>query len=88
MNEIEGMKQTPTLNFGLKDTTQVSCESCQCSVFQNGVMFRRVSKLIAGTDKDALVPINVPYCVNCHEPIQDLLPSELKPSSAGLDFVV
>lgn len=82
MNRIEGMEQTPTLNFGLKDTTQVTCNSCKGSVFQHGVMFRRVSKLIAGTDKDALVPINIPYCVNCNEPVEDLLPSELK-SSGG-----
>jgi len=80
MNTIEGMEQTPTLNFGLQDTTAVKCSDCNGSVFQNGVIFRRVSKIVAGTDKDALVPINVPYCINCEAPLQDLLPAELRTS--------
>lgn len=77
-NKIEGMNQTPTLNFGLKDTTPVECPECKCVVFQNGVIFRKISKILAGTDKDALVPITIPYCVNCQEPLSELLPSELK----------
>lgn len=78
MNTIEGMNQTPTTNFGLKDTTEVKCESCDNIIFQNGIIFRKVSKLMAGTDKDALVPINIPYCTKCGETLQELLPSELK----------
>jgi hypothetical protein len=77
-NKIEGMDQVPKLNFGLKDTTSVECTECKCNVFQNGVIFRKVSKILAGTDKDALVPITIPYCVNCLEPLNELLPSELK----------
>lgn len=79
MNRIEGMNlPQPKQNFGIKDTTSVECPECKNSVFQNGVIFRKVSKILAGTDKDALIPINVPYCVNCMEPLQELLPSELK----------
>lgn len=78
MNTIDGINQTPTLNFGLKDTQQVKCEECDGKMFQNGVIFRKVSKLIAGTDKDALVPINVPYCVSCNTPLSEILPPEIK----------
>ena len=77
-NKIDGMNQTPTLNFGLKDTKPVQCAECKSEVFQNGVIFRKVSKILAGTDKDALIPITVPYCVNCLEPLNELLPAELK----------
>lgn len=77
-NKIQGMDQTPTLNFGLRDTQQVSCEKCSSKVFQNGVIFRKVSKLVAGTDKDALVPINIPYCVNCKAPLSEIIPPEIK----------
>ena len=77
-NRIDGMNQTPNVNFGLKDTQSVQCTECKGEVFQNGVIFRKVSKILAGTDKDALVPINIPYCVNCLEPLDDLLPSELR----------
>lgn len=79
MNRIEGMTiPSPKQNFGISDTTPVECPDCHCQVFQNGVIFRKVSKILAGTDKDALVPITVPYCVNCVEPLQELLPSELR----------
>lgn len=77
-NKINGMEQTPTLNFGLKDTQSVKCEKCESQIFQNGVIFRKVSKLIAGTDKDALVPINVPYCVQCNTPLLEIIPPEIR----------
>jgi hypothetical protein len=84
-NKIQGMNQTPNVNFGLKDTQSVQCPECQGVVFQNGVMFRKVSKILAGTDKDALVPINIPYCVNCLEPLNELLPPELKQAKFSLE---
>lgn len=78
MNRIDGLQQTPTLNFGLKDTQPVQCNECKGEVFQNGVVFRKVSKILAGTDKDALVPLTIPYCVNCMALLEDLLPAELR----------
>jgi len=83
-NKIDGMGQSPNVNFGLKDTQSVQCTECKGEVFQNGVIFRKVSKILAGTDKDALVPINIPYCVNCLEPLDDLLPSELRKQKFSL----
>ena len=32
--------------------------------------------------QDALIPITVPYCVNCMAPLDELLPSELKRKSS------
>ena len=78
-NIINGMNvPAPNVNFGLKDTQPVECTECKCVVFNNGVILRKISKILAGTDKDALIPINIPYCVNCLEPLEELLPSELK----------
>ena len=76
-NKFDGMQQ-PNVNFGLKDTQSVVCTECNGDIFQNGVMFRKVSKILAGTDKDALVPITIPYCVNCMAPLDELLPQDLK----------
>lgn len=84
-NKLDGMNQPPTLNFGIKDTTPVECTECKCTVFQNGVIFRKVSKILAGTDKDALVPIPVPYCVNCQEPLSELLPPEVRNSKITIE---
>jgi len=46
------MNQQP--NFGIEDTSAIECEKCNNNVFNNAFMFRRVSKILAGTDKDAL----------------------------------
>lgn len=77
MNRINQSEPPQTLPFGIKDTTSVVC-TCGNDVFINGNMFRRVSKILAGTAKDALVPIVVPICSKCQEPLQDLLPEELR----------
>ena len=51
-NKIEGMNMPPpTQNFTIKDTTSVECPECKNTVFQNGVIFRKVNKILAGTDK-------------------------------------
>lgn len=75
---IQGMHQRPSLNFNLSDTQPMHCENCNHGIFQQGIIFRKVSKLIAGTDKDALVPINVPYCVKCKTPVSELLPPDIR----------
>lgn len=77
MNRFEQPEPPQTLPFGIKDTTPVACE-CGNEVFVQGNMFRRVSRILTGTTKDALVPIAVPVCTKCQTPLQDLLPEELK----------
>lgn len=79
MNKFE--TQNPTLNFGIKDTQPVACTECKGQVFANGIILRKVSKILAGTDKDALIPVTIPYCVNCMQVLEDLLPAELKSDS-------
>jgi len=64
-NKLQGMNQTPNVNFGLKDTQPVQCTDCKGEVFQNGVIFRKVSKILAGTDKDALCIGTYQYTILC-----------------------
>ncbi len=75
--------QTPKLNFSIKDTQPVACHDCKGQVFANGIILRKVSKILAGTDKDALVPVTIPYCVNCLSVLEDLLPDELKSNNSN-----
>lgn len=77
------MNQQP--NFGIEDTTAIQCEKCNNNIFNNAFMFRRVSKILAGTDKDALVPIQVPVCSKCNYAIQELLPKELREKRITLE---
>ena len=77
--------QMPQQQVTLKDTSGIECSGCQSSIFQNGVILRRVSAILTGTGKDAIVPVQVPYCIQCKKPLEDLLPDELKSTS---DIVV
>jgi hypothetical protein len=43
-----------------------------------GYRFKKVSRLITGGAKDAIVPVELYLCTTCGKPLQDLLPEELK----------
>ncbi len=72
----------PQPNLSLSDTTEVSCDSpgCDSNIFVPSVMFRKVSPIITGTGKPAIVPIEVFTCIKCKSPLNDLLPEVLKKS--------
>lgn len=88
MNQINNTPNQQNLNFGIKDTSPVVCDKCDSKVFQNGIIFRKVSKFITGTDKDALVPINIPYCVKCNSPLEEMIPKELKEEFTGTNLTI
>lgn len=65
-------------NISLDKTTPISCNKCQHDVFVEGVMLRKVSKFLSGTDKDGLIPIPVFSCQKCHHINMEFLPSQLQ----------
>jgi hypothetical protein len=65
-------------NLDLSKSTELVCKSCGHNVFIPGAMFRKISKLISQTPKDAIIPIEVYLCGDCGEIQEDLLPDELK----------
>lgn len=62
LNEGNTPKQpAPTLSgLDLSNTTQVVDKDGNI-IFNQGVIFRKVSKFLAGTDEDGLIPIQVFY---------------------------
>ncbi len=52
--------EQPQLNIDLKNTTGIQ-NSEGGSVFQQGLILRKISKFIAGTPEDAILPIPVFY---------------------------
>ena len=52
--------QGAQMNIDLKDTTAIKTPDGK-QVFQQGVLLRKVSKFIAGTNEDAVMPIPVFY---------------------------
>lgn len=62
----------------LAKSTEMVCKECGHNVFIPGAMFRKISKLISQTPKDAIIPIEVYLCGECGTIQEDLLPDELK----------
>jgi hypothetical protein len=68
------------INFSLNDARDISCE-CGNGVFMPGYRFKKVSRLITGGAKDAIVPIELYLCTACGKPLQELLPEDMKDKS-------
>ncbi len=83
------MNNKMQMNISLKDTTKVSCESCGSEVFTEGLMLRKVSRFLAGTDKDGIVPIPVFYCAKCHHINSEFMPKDQEASepTGGMNVV-
>jgi hypothetical protein len=70
-------KQDLKLNIDLKNTQPVlSPEGNQ--VFSEGVILRKISRFVAGTDEDAVMPIPVFYDVQTGKVLIDTLPKDLR----------
>jgi DNA-directed RNA polymerase subunit RPC12/RpoP len=66
------------LNISLDKTAEIVCEECGHNVFQEGLMLRKASKFLAGTEKDALIPLPVFSCSKCGHVNDEFLPEPLK----------
>jgi len=69
--------EQPQLNIDLKNTTGTQ-NSEGGSVFQQGLILRKISKFIAGTPEDAIIPIPVFYDPHTFKIFAEALPKELR----------
>jgi len=53
-------------------------------IFAEGVILRKVSKFVAGTVEDAIIPIPVMYDVKTGKVLVELLPKELRDEYANI----
>ncbi len=72
------MEQQPKINVNVKDTTPIECDECKGQVFVEGLMLRKLSKFLAGTEQDAVIPIQVFACQKCGHVNNQFLPAEIK----------
>lgn len=71
------MENQPQLNINLTNTVGIK-NSEDGSVFQQGIILRKISKFIAGTPEDAIIPIPVFYDPISGDVLEDTLPKELR----------
>ena len=82
MAKIIGKGEQPKApNLDLSKSTEVKCQSCGDVVFVSATIFRKIPKVIAGTQKDPIIPIEVFCCASCGILIDELLPPELREDS-------
>tara|TARA_Y100000114_G_C11610896_1_gene255064 strand:- start:348 stop:599 length:252 start_codon:yes stop_codon:yes gene_type:complete len=75
MNNQVNNPQAPQID--LKNTTAVKTSKGK-SVFQQGVILRMVSKFVAGTEEDALLPIPVFYDPSTGKMLEGSVPKDLR----------
>ncbi len=72
---MEQQVQQPQIDL---NNTQGVKTSEGTSVFQQGVILRKVSKFVTGTNEDAMMPIPVFYEANTGKILTDSVPKELR----------
>lgn len=76
---MQQQQQQPQID--LKNTTEVKNFNGG-SIFQQGVILRKVSRFVAGTDEDALMPIPVFYDPETNKILTDSVPKDLREEMA------
>jgi hypothetical protein len=66
------------VNIDITKTQAIVCEKCNNQVFTEGVLLRKASRFLTGTNKDAIIPMQVFACSMCGHVNDDFLPEELK----------
>ena len=73
------MNQKPQMNVNIdiKNTTPITSPEGN-QVFSEGVILRKVSKFVTGTQEDGVIPVPVFYDVVTGKILVELLPKELR----------
>jgi|TARA_B100001094_G_C18146297_1_gene780916 hypothetical protein len=70
------MAKQPQMNIDLNNTESV--EHKNGKIWTQGFLIRKISKFVAGTDEDAMMPIPIFYDSVSGEILQATLPKELR----------
>lgn len=71
------MQEQPRLNIDFQNTTSVEGFDGG-KLFGQAVILRKISKFLAGTDEDMLIPIPVFYDLDSKKILPDSLPKEIR----------
>jgi hypothetical protein len=63
-NENPGQPKPVTADM-LKNAERVVCEKCECDVFEEKMMIKKVSKFLTGSTQDSIAPMPVIACAKC-----------------------
>ena len=71
MSNIPNM---PPHGVSYEQTEAITCEKCECDLFNPVVMLRKVSALVSPNGKETMLPVQLFACVACDHVNDDLRP--------------
>lgn len=71
-------------NEMLKQTTPITCENCGNNIFTEGIILRKVSRILMGDTKDGIFPIPVFVCSKCGHVNKKFLPKGLEQPKSNI----
>jgi len=80
---MENTNNRPNLNIDLASTQPLSSPEGN-HIFAEGMILRKVSKFVAGTPEDAIIPIPVVYDIKTGKILTEMLPKELREEYANI----
>ena len=66
--------QNMQVKVALKDTTDLSCESCEHKLFIQLMMFKKLSAVLSPTGEESLIPVQVFACNSCGHVNKQFIP--------------
>ena len=66
--------QNMQVKVALKDTTDLSCESCEGKLFIQLMMFKKLSAVLSPTGEESLIPVQVFACNSCGHVNEQFIP--------------
>ena len=62
----------------ISSSTPMVCSECGYDVFISGTKMRKLSRLVAGSSQDMVIPFDVLLCGECGSVNESLLPAEVR----------
>lgn len=69
----------------LSKTKPIVCEQCGCQIFTEGLILRKVSRILTGDDTDSVCPIHVFVCSKCGHVNKEFIPTILQEESKEVE---
>ena len=67
--------QNMQVKVALKDTTDLTCESCDHKLFIQLMMFKKLSAVLSPTGEESLIPVQVFACNSCGHVNEQFIPA-------------
>lgn len=78
-NNNKGQSQSKKgKSVSIKQSKSIECDNCTHDIYVQSVHVRKIPKIIAGTPKDVIIPVDVFLCANCGELQKELLADEMQ----------